>query len=595
MCTRLFTSYINFTSLGFADLIRKESESQEMGNMGLASSPIQARNERKPPSYITRRNSRQSGQSYFTKKGKFIPKKTFKMQRCHCAYNCSALSQMEREKIFNHFWSSGSWQARSGFILQTVVLTKPKRITNSNSRKKWSRSYTLNNLKVCKTVYLATLGISNKRVDYCLNKKGKSGICSPDKRGRVTPNKTSEVVITDIRSFLDSQEKFSSHYSSSDKKYFLPGTSIKQLHKDFLLSRPNSKVSITIFRKVFTAMNIKIYKPKTDTCKSCDWFSTELGNTDDISRKEELETERKKHHLKAESARIDLKTASQCRDPSVLAFTFDMQKTQPLPSLQTSVVFYKRQLWIYNTGIHDVHNQQGYMMLWTENEGKKGTNEVCSSIFKYLKMINTENIRKILTFSDTCGGQNRNKTMLSFIMYACSKFDISEWTHRYMQPGHSFLPNDRDFALIEKKKQRQQVFSLDDWIHIVKSANTKQPFKTVKLAGDILNVSALTDQRQFKPLNDSGAKFNFLSLSWFRIKLNDDTITYGTNDDLTASTFSYTCPLKKNQTMLQELEHIPSENKISKAKYDDIISLMPFVPHQYRPFYENLSYDIRNK
>ena len=575
--------------LCFTDPIRIESAVQEMGNMGVASSPLSGKKTRKLPDYVIRKNARQSGSSYFTKKGKFIPQKMFRMTNCKCTNNCSAITREEREKIFSQFWSSGSWQVRSGFILQTVTLSKPKRITDGTSRKKMSRSYNLNNKKVCKTVNLSTLGSSNKRVDYCLNKKGKQGICSPDKRGKATPNKTSESTIIDFRDFLNDHIIFSSHYCSSNQKYFPPGTTINQLHTDYLSTRPNSKVSLTIFKKVFASVNIKIYQPKTDTCKTCDWFSVELSNTNDQSRKLQLETERNEHHLKAESPRIDLRLASQCTDPSVLAFTFDMQKTQPLLSLQTSVVFYKRQLWIYNTGIHNLFNQQGHMMLWTENEGKRGSNEVCSSILKYLEMVNTENIKKILTFSDSCGGQNRNKTMLSFIMFACSKFGISEWTHRYMQPGHSFLPNDRDFGLIEKKKQRQPVFSFDDWIHIVESANTKKPFKSVKLAGDILKVSALADQRQFKPRNDSGAKFNFLDLSWFRIEIDDDTIEYRASDDLTASTKFYTCPLKKNQTMPRELDNIPHENKISRAKYDGVLSLLPYIPHQYRSFYENLT------
>ena len=576
----------------FSDSTRNERALHDMGNMGLALSPITVKKTKKSPAYIIRRDARQAGLPYSTKKGKFVPQKQFKMQRCNCFNNCSAISREDREKIFSQFWSSGSWQVRSGFILQTVTLSKPKRTTGPSSRKKMSRSYTLNNVKVCKTVYLSTLGISNKRVDYCLNKKGKQGICSPDKRGKSTPNKTSEATVTDIRNFLDNQEKFTSHYCSSEKKYFSPGTTVKQLHADYLKTRPGSKVSISIFKKVFANVNIKIYQPKTDTCKTCDWFAIELSSTDDQSIKLKLEAERELHHLKAESAQIDLRLAKQSTDPSVLAFTFDMQKTQPLPSLQTSIVFYKRQLWIYNTGIHNLFDQQGHMMLWTENEGKKGTNEVCSAILKYLEMQKTENVKKILTFSDTCGGQNRNKAMLSFIMFACSKFGISEWAHRYMQSGHSFLPNDRDFALIEKKKQRQPVFSLDDWIQVVESANTKKPFKPVKLAGHIKKISALAEQRQFKPRNDSGAKFNFLTLSWFRIKKDDDTIQYKSSDDPTGSIMFYTCPLKKNQSMLRELDHLPSENKISKAKYDDIKSLLPYIPPRHRPFFENLTYEV---
>ena len=97
--------------------------------------------------------------------------------------------------------------------------------------------------------------------------------------------------MTDIRNFLDNQEKFTSHYYSSENKYFSPGTTAKQLHADYLKTRPDSKVSFSIFKKVFAMVNIKIYQPKTDTCKICDWFVIELSCTDDQSIKLKLERE----------------------------------------------------------------------------------------------------------------------------------------------------------------------------------------------------------------------------------------------------------------------------------------------------------------
>lgn len=46
----------------------------------------------------------------------------------------------------------------------------------------------------------------------------------------------------------------------------------------------------------------------------------------------------------------DLKRANTDEELEVL--TFDMEKTLPLPRIPTNIVFYKRQLWLYNLGIH---------------------------------------------------------------------------------------------------------------------------------------------------------------------------------------------------------------------------------------------------
>ena len=36
----------------------------------------------------------------------------------------------------------------------------------------------------------------------------------------------------------------------------------------------------------------------------------------------------------------------------------------------------------------------------------------------------------------------------------CNNFPVIEWQHSYLEPGHTFLPNDRDFGMIEKKTKQ---------------------------------------------------------------------------------------------------------------------------------------------
>ncbi|KAF2362682.1 hypothetical protein FHG87_006561 [Trinorchestia longiramus] len=81
--------------------------------------------------------------------------------------------------------------------------------------------------------------------------------------------------------------------------------------------------------------------------------------------------------------------------------------------INTSVVFYKQQLWISNVGIHTCNDGKGYMM-WTEGEAKKGSVEICS-IHEFLMMVDVGNFEKIVTFSDCCGGQNRNKAVICYL------------------------------------------------------------------------------------------------------------------------------------------------------------------------------------
>ena len=87
--------------------------------------------------------------------------------------------------------------------------------------------------------------------------------------------------------------------------------------------------------------------------------------------------------------------------------TFDLQQLLPTPKLVTNVVFYKRQMWTYNLGVHDCSNGKGFMHMWAESVALRGWHEVCSCVLKQLCMTSTE-ATHLIVYSDASGGQNRN-------------------------------------------------------------------------------------------------------------------------------------------------------------------------------------------
>ena len=48
-----------------------------------------------------------------------------------------------------------------------------------------------------------------------------------------------------------------------------------------------------------------------------------------------------------------------------------------------------------------------------------------------------------------------------------------------MEPGHSYLPCDRDFGNIEKKIRGVEVFSQSNYVDIIKESRTTKPFQVV--------------------------------------------------------------------------------------------------------------------
>lgn len=68
--------------------------------------------------------------------------------------------------------------------------------------------------------------------------------------------------------------------------------------------------------------------------------------------------------------------------------------------------------------------------------------------------------KRLVVYSDNCGGQNKNRNLISFWRQSVLDGVYESIEHRFLIPGHTRLPCDRDFALIEKQKNRVvQVYS----------------------------------------------------------------------------------------------------------------------------------------
>ena len=212
------------------------------------------------------------------------------------------------------------------------------------------------------------------------------------------------------------------------------------------------------------------YSPKSDTCKTCDTFVVKVDSKEDAAIKRRLSASWDLHKCKAERAYAVLKgnTALAQSDPKVDMITFDLQQSLPTPRISTGNVFYKRQLWTYNLGIHCCSSGQGFMHVWDESVASQ---EVGSCIMKHLKETNNSPANRLILYSEACGGQNRNIHLVTLWLYvvACDDFPYEQIDHKFMVSGHSFLPNDRDFGGIERAKRvTQHVFVPDDWRTLIR-------------------------------------------------------------------------------------------------------------------------------
>lgn len=101
---------------------------------------------------------------------------------------------------------------------------------------------------------------------------------------------------------------------------------------------------------------------------------------------------------------------------SFRSIIFDLQAIVHLPFAGDNQLYFKRKLNVYNCTVFDSFNTDGYCLVWDECSGRKGSSEIASCLFKYISQL-PETVSHISTFSDTCGGQNRNKKCMTAMLY----------------------------------------------------------------------------------------------------------------------------------------------------------------------------------
>ena len=137
-----------------------------------------------------------------------------------------------------------------------------------------------------------------------------------------------------------------------------------------------------------TKYNFGFGQPRSDTCSKCDELHTQLSATEDVHERERIRKELEMHHRKAGKGYQMLKDETKksqeswngrmrvfgnecCTVNATDMYTFDFEQNLPLPTLTHSDVFYCRQLWVYNFGVHDCVSNKGIMHLWDETSAKR--------------------------------------------------------------------------------------------------------------------------------------------------------------------------------------------------------------------------------
>lgn len=563
-------------------------------------------------------------------KKKLFREKCFRAQvTCKCASkkksNLMCVKKIgvnQQEKIFNDYYNRMLWSQKTMFI-RGNVRRQPVKTKKTYSHpiiplvnRNFNYVYSLPDGKgvqqmICRDFFLECLQITPNRVFEAL----KSAVENPiaiDRRGiGPSANKTKEADKETVRQFINSIPKYESHYgrSHSEKKYLHHSLNMSILYKEYKESQEMKNqtfVSLFIFREMFnTEFNLSFKRKHSDTCKTCDEFKVAIGSTlVPQDQKNTLEEKRKMHLQLVEETNAnfisDVTNAKQS-DGKTLVFTFDLQKSLETPSLTTSVAFYKRQLWTYNLCIYDEVQKKAYMHIWSENIASRGGQEIGSCLLKHFKDNISSETNRIILYSDSCGGQNRNIkiTMLlkKFLDDVSPDESLEFIDQKYFVSGHSYNSCDRAFGLIEKhqKNSANGIFTPDDWICLIRDAKKNEPkFNVIVMQKeDFLSSTPLHSMIVNRKKNTEGEKINWLH---FR------TISYPKEDPFL---LIISCGAGKKQYVRLDKKNISNESfstcnlpllypdgrAISNKKLIDLMQLLKYVPAEKHEFFRSLKSD----
>ncbi|CAI6374065.1 unnamed protein product [Macrosiphum euphorbiae] len=475
----------------------------------------------------------------------------------------------------------------------------------------------VNNTKktVCRRFLLNTLDISEKVLRYTRDNKVDLHTSKPDSRGNIgsrTPtNKTPHEKMIHLEEFINMLPAVPSHYcrSSTSKKYISSDfNSLNHVYR-FYVEHCNMKnitpVSNAVFKNKWnTEYNIGIHAPKKDKCAFCEGYKNKDTKTEEDTLHYTQNIEEKIF-----TTEVFKKDQEKSGQNGFLCCSFDLQKVLNTPWGNSMLLFYSRKLAYYNLSIYESKTKNGYCYLWSEVDGQRGSNEISSILFKYLKSIDMKgNVYEIAFYCDNCPGQNKNHNMLSMLRHFLLKYaeNIKIITINYLLAGHSYMPVDSIHACIDKNIKKKTIWAPSEWPTVIRNSRSNiGPYETIILNySDFLNwndiCNATFNKTKLKDTMNCDVKFKSIrKVKFSKDNLEELNISYtfkpGENgeDDYktvnlhTNARLRSTCntnPVLKPQYK----EKLP----VTAAKYKDLrnLCLKKIIPEVYHSEYFSIPF-----
>ena len=140
---------------------------------------------------------------------------------------------------------------------------------------------------------------------------------------------------------------------------------------------------------------------------------------------------------------------------------------------QPGDTYYFSPLTVLLFGIVDNATEDGIERMdayvWRENDGERGANNICSCLLKYFKMRGwlKKNYFELSIVADNCGGQNKNRIVLRFLMWLVEVGYFPKIRLIFLVKGHTKNSCDRLFNLLKINYHRLNIYTYDQLVNVI--------------------------------------------------------------------------------------------------------------------------------
>lgn len=451
--------------------------------------------------------------------------------------------------------------------------------------------------QICSSFFSKLLKINRSTLFRAIRSAEKNPT-AVERRGKYPTRRIDTRDIQFLKAFI---EKFPTFESGRNYKYLHPNLRLNKLYDIYSDQCETNVLKKSTFWKIFKRdFNLRFFR-RTQKCEICENMKKQTKSfVLSQNTKHQIEQKNQKHLKRAKNVkRYFERRVTEAVDSlnGLEVLTFGFQRSQEIPSIVPSESMQLRPFWCHNFCIYDEVRKRCHIYVWDEATASKGSAEIASCLYRHFFNNLPEGTRNIILFSDPSYGQNRNDKltmMLHNFFVNESDVELQQMQFYFFTTGHSYNNCNRIFDKIQKQRRDfPNLFVPNDWLDVIRQTNTSSvKIDTIEMKtedfykGEKLGAVIVTDE----------VTSEMMKYPWQKCK----SFTFTRDDPYVLQIQQYDANKIYIPLRLENVsEDFPQVRKnilgqcthpISKEKFEDLNSLLEFIPEQHHQFYTSLEH-----